>query len=320
MFSVEKQSCPSPTFLQKKKTSSSMTLACTLLTSEQDLSSIKEHVDISSLNQDFLLEILSTFLLRLTRLNDKRQEGKDPNEIPFSATSLKNPSLVFSAKNIPSISIQSYLHRILKYCPATNDVFLSLIIYLDRVVRNFNFSFLINSYNIHRFLIAGFTAGSKFFSDVFYTNIRYSKVGGIPVQELNHLELSFFLFNDFNLFITLEDLQSYADLLVSWHSHHTSPSPVLSLTPAANQSLYSTTASSSPSSPYPNPPSQRNSTTHSPAPTFPSSPKPKDSNHPPSQNTPQQHQKQQSESSPIYSTSPRQPTVDHKLLSSNSLG
>ncbi|WBW71880.1 cyclin pho85 family Psl1 [Schizosaccharomyces osmophilus] len=297
-----------------------MTLACTLLTSEQDLSNIKEHVDISTLNQDFLLEILSTFLLRLTRLNDKRQEGKEPNEIPYSATSLNNPSLVFSAKNIPSISIYSYLHRILKYCPATNDVFLSLVIYLDRVVRNFNFSFLINSYNIHRFLIAGFTAGSKFFSDIFYTNIRYSKVGGIPVQELNHLELNFFLFNEFNLFITLEDLQSYADLLVSWHSHRTSPSPVPSLTPTASQPVYPVSSTFHTSPPYANSPSQNDSTAHSSAPTFPTSPGHRDSNQLRSPNNPQQHPKQQRETTPVYSASPRRPTVDHKLLSSNSLG
>ncbi|EPY50675.1 cyclin pho85 family protein [Schizosaccharomyces cryophilus OY26] len=294
-----------------------MTLACTLLTSEQDLSNIKEHVDISTFNQEYLLEILSTFLLRLTRLNDKRQEGKDPNEVPFSATSLKNPSLVFSAKNVPSISIHAYLQRILKYCPATNDVFLSVLIYLDRIVRTFNFSFLINSFNVHRFLIAGFTAGSKFFSDVFYTNIRYSKVGGIPVQEMNHLELCFFLFNEFNLFITLEDLQSYADLLVYWYSNRTYPSPVSSLSPSTGNPVYP--VPSPPSPHYVGSPSQTDSSTHPPSSTFPASPGYKGTDQTQSSNAPQQ-QMQQRETTPIYSESPRRPTVDHKLLSSHSIG
>src|SRR5689334_8821517 len=60
-------------------------------------------------------------------------------------------------------------------------------------------TFMIDSYNIHRLLIAGVTVASKFFSDVFYTNSRYAKVGGLPQTELNQLELHFLLLNDFRL-------------------------------------------------------------------------------------------------------------------------
>ena len=37
-------------------------------------------------------------------------------------------------------------------------------------------TFVIDSYNVHRLVIAGVTVASKFFSDVFYTNSRYAKV------------------------------------------------------------------------------------------------------------------------------------------------
>lgn len=36
--------------------------------------------------------------------------------------------------------------------------------------------FAVDSFNVHRLLIAGVTVASKFFSDVFYTNSRYAKV------------------------------------------------------------------------------------------------------------------------------------------------
>jgi hypothetical protein len=36
--------------------------------------------------------------------------------------------------------------------------------------------FVVDSFNIHRLIIAGVTCSSKFFSDVFYTNSRYAKV------------------------------------------------------------------------------------------------------------------------------------------------
>lgn len=37
-------------------------------------------------------------------------------------------------------------------------------------------TFAVDSFNIHRLIIAGVTVASKFFSDVFYTNSRYAKV------------------------------------------------------------------------------------------------------------------------------------------------
>ena len=70
--------------------------------------------------------------------------------------------------------------RILKYCPASNEVFLSLLVYFDRMSKLAKEAngrmFVIDSYNIHRLVIAGVTVASKFFSDVFYTNSRYAKV------------------------------------------------------------------------------------------------------------------------------------------------
>ena len=37
-------------------------------------------------------------------------------------------------------------------------------------------NFVVDSFNIHRLVMAGVTCASKFFSDVFYTNSRYAKV------------------------------------------------------------------------------------------------------------------------------------------------
>lgn len=181
----------------------------------------------------------------------------------MGALGTPSSTLCFHARNVPSISIESYLLRILKYCPTTNDVFLSLLVYFDRMSRvalgaqpgSSNDGpagaaaglpeemisstgslptrpsspsprlspehahpgmkgFAVDSYNVHRLVIAGVTAASKFFSDVFYTNSRYAKVGGLPVHELNQLELQFLLLNDFKLVIPLDELQSYANQLL----------------------------------------------------------------------------------------------------------
>ena len=45
----------------------------------------------------------------------------------------------------------------------------------------------------------------------------YYQVGGLPLVELNHLELQFLLLNDFRLSISLEDLESYGTRLVDFY-------------------------------------------------------------------------------------------------------
>ncbi|KAL8365485.1 hypothetical protein RB595_004346 [Gaeumannomyces hyphopodioides] len=233
-----------------------------------------------------------------------------------------NSVLAFHGKNVPAITILSYLSRIHKYCPTTFEVFLSLLAYFDRMTERVNelvakseeekqgrsqrdqskrqqhdgedvvmgsdddeadggdgaggndddetdedladssddgnggndsarggrkrargsgksaasskedhaaaatgslasttaTYFVVDSYNIHRLIIAGVTCSSKFFSDVFYTNSRYAKVGGLPLAELNHLELQFLLLNDFRLAVPVEDLEAYATMLVEFYA------------------------------------------------------------------------------------------------------
>ncbi|RCK60647.1 PHO85 cyclin-7 [Candida viswanathii] len=146
--------------------------------------------------------------------------------------------LAFHGTNVPGISLQAYLARVLKYCPVTNEVFLSLLVYFDRIAKKANNLnqkkkhsssgdntdsgnsgeaeqlFVMDSYNIHRLIISGITVSSKFFLDIFYKNLRYAKVGGLPLEELNYLELQFLLLLDFKLMISVEDLQNYGDLLL----------------------------------------------------------------------------------------------------------
>lgn len=104
-----------------------------------------------------------------------------------SRSSLASPNspLTFHARSIPSISLESYLLRILRYCPTTNEVFLSLLVYFDRMSKLAQDAtgsrFAIDSYNVHRLVIAGVTVASKCFSDVFYTNSRYAKVSFVKL-------------------------------------------------------------------------------------------------------------------------------------------
>lgn len=119
--------------------------------------------DLASFPVAETISMLTCLLQKITTANDSIQQ-KQTNYTCFHARSL------------PSIDINAYLLRILKYCPCANECFLSLLVYFDRMSQNKLDPLRIDSYNIHRLVIAGIMVSSKFFSDIFYTNTRYAKV------------------------------------------------------------------------------------------------------------------------------------------------
>ena len=226
-----------------------------------------QQYEISGMPVTDVIEMVAGLLTKIITTNDRQHENLHRNIPPPEGTTGLSPQatsvLAFHGKNVPSITIASYLSRIHKYCPTTYEVFLSLLIYFDRMTEMVNsgalptFSgdephgrghsrvpsgassngssetavnsspggveadssprapvivsppgsdtsdsqdsnvrpspsllsalpdsdafdlshyFVVDSFNIHRLVIAGVTCASKFFSDVFYTNSRYAKV------------------------------------------------------------------------------------------------------------------------------------------------
>lgn len=262
--------------------------------------------EISGMPIGDIIEMVAALLTKITTTNDLQHDAMQRNVTHqqqanqnsesghgSSMSPLSTSVLAFHGKNIPAITILSYLSRIHKYCPTTYEVFLSLLVYFDRMTERVNDMvvkseearqratpetkaanseptasagdvemrqdegdevetdsdladdddeemedppskkgqatpdtptispatyFVVDSFNIHRLIIAGVTCASKFFSDVFYTNSRYAKVGGLPLAELNHLELQFLLLNDFRLAVPVEDLEAYATMLVEFYA------------------------------------------------------------------------------------------------------
>lgn len=205
-----------------------------------------------------VIEMVAGLLTRITTTNDRQHEHlhrqMPPPDGGGSLSQETASVLAFHGKTVPSITILSYLTRVHKYCPTTHEVFISLLVYFDRMAETVNsgrlrgmkraselsldtlaavaeasvqnaqgrrFSagnttstitppmrgnpatlerqlsssrrdlpspplsdsdfdlthfFVVDSFNIHRLIIATVTCASKFFSDIFYTNSRYAKV------------------------------------------------------------------------------------------------------------------------------------------------
>ncbi len=250
--------------------------------------------EISGMPIGDIIEMVAALLTKITTTNDLQHDAPNRNAHHLrqaqaqakgeegsgdsSMSPLSSSVLAFHGKNVPAITILSYLSRIHKYCPTTYEVFLSLLVYFDRMTERVNDMvtkseeirrvplerqqhaqpphpttaldpgsadkdtvmrdrdddeedssdttetdseladstdgdeasdgahtgterklvgsaaaaaaavanstgpnaqatyFVVDSFNIHRLIIAGVTCASKFFSDVFYTNSRYAKV------------------------------------------------------------------------------------------------------------------------------------------------
>lgn len=215
--------------------------------------------EISAMPVTDIIEMVAGLLTKITTTNDRQHQHEHihrhiPTPEGSSAVSQQTASVLsFHGKNVPNITILSYLSRIHKYCPTTYEVFLSLLVYFDKMTEMVNKTtlksfrsaansadrdimspgstasfhadqvkaqkstaatlgtplssasqgqddgqgfvqdvedesqklshcFVVDSYNIHRLVIAGVTCASKFFSDVFYTNSRYAKVSFLLVS------------------------------------------------------------------------------------------------------------------------------------------
>lgn len=224
--------------------------------------------EISGMPIENIIEMVAGLLTKITTTNDMQHEHLHRQiPTPDSSTAMSSQTtsvLAFHGKNVPSITILSYLNRINKYCPTSYEVFISLLVYFDRMTEkvnsgpiqnlremnqqatdrhsdgmrsppstqsmegvtstgpapaqtatppmsgefekhrssmvpgtphskphglespvgssldtdtlNLSHFFVVDSFNIHRLVIAGVTCASKFFSDIFYTNSRYAKV------------------------------------------------------------------------------------------------------------------------------------------------
>lgn len=227
---------------------------------------ISVRYEISAMPVSDIIEMVAGLLTKITTTNDRQHEHLHEHIPPPDGTAGLSPQassvLAFHGKNVPTITVLSYLTRIHRYCPTTYEVFLGLLVYFDRMTERVNSGslqslrqasrarhsrdvhdsmdgaadstassgvragvsgvasgrqstaatpplsassgvrdrssialspitpelsfdadpltlsqfFVVDSYNIHRLVIAGVTCASKFFSDVFYTNSRYAKV------------------------------------------------------------------------------------------------------------------------------------------------
>ncbi|KAI4338768.1 hypothetical protein MLD38_023782 [Melastoma candidum] len=146
-----------------------------------------------------MVRILSSLLENLAESNEREARPRVAS--------------VFHGLTRPAISVQQYLERIFKYANCSPCCLVVAYVYLDRFSRR-QPSLPINTFNVHRLLIASVLVAVKFMDDIYYNNAYYAKVGGISTAEMNFLEVDYLFGLGFDLSISPTTFYDYYNNLL----------------------------------------------------------------------------------------------------------
>lgn len=125
-----------------------------------------------------------------------------------------NTNFAFYSHKIPSISIDSYLKRIIDLalktssCKDNDSILISAFAYIDRLCKSKG-NICLSDYNIHKIFLIAILLSIKFNNDQHYSNQSYAKIGGIPLNELNMMEHEFFGIIEYELYISDDLYKTY---------------------------------------------------------------------------------------------------------------
>lgn len=138
---------------------------------------------------------------------------------------LNTPLTPFHVVN-PLPPLHDYIERLVELTAASNSVLLTACIYLDRLVVAEPHLFL-RSANIHKMFAVAFMLAFKFHEDDYLTSHFFSPALGIPIEELNQLEVYFLRCINYHLFVKADDFRDTQITLMASAIHSENGIPVL---------------------------------------------------------------------------------------------
>ena len=173
--------------------------------SKSSLYSTKNLINLKPKKEPFNQKSFSFSKIISELLTDICEEDRANND---SKLTLLKP---FISKKIPSISLNDYIERLLKYGKTFNEIIIIILIYLDTISAKHKIN--LNYYNIHKLIFGAFIVAIKFHEDEYYSMNYYSKLGGISKKEAINLEYEFMNLIDFKLFVNQQLYDKYYNYL-----------------------------------------------------------------------------------------------------------
>jgi hypothetical protein len=132
---------------------------------------------------------------------------------------------LFCGKEILKITHIDYLKRIWRYAlrggfgnpdilgfDESKALLIVALIYLDRLTKKVPSIFNIRSF--HRVFFMAIMMAIKFYNDHSYKNAYHANVAGVPIEELNDLEINFLKLIDFDLIVSAKELEEILEKIL----------------------------------------------------------------------------------------------------------
>jgi hypothetical protein len=107
---------------------------------------------------------------------------------------------IFNSTKPPRISIHDFIDRIIKYCKIDVATFVTMMIYIDKAREVVQFT----NFNIHKIILGSMICSIKYCNDEIYPNTFYARVGGIDLEEMNVIEITFCALLGFDFYVNHE--------------------------------------------------------------------------------------------------------------------
>lgn len=123
----------------------------------------------------------------------------------------------FHSACVSPISITNYIARVAKLGSCLVDHITLALFYVNRATEC-DPNLIIDQFTIHRLMITAIVIATKYDSDVYYKNSAYAKIGGLPVDELNSLEVAFLSSINYNLYVSPIEFKDFERSLLSQYT------------------------------------------------------------------------------------------------------
>ena len=157
------------------------------------------------INKDDIINFISSSFYSIINYNKtmKRKQSRGPNEPLYS-------------KNIPVLSLNKFLVRIMKYTECENNTLIVAYLYIMKLIENESFVLGIN--NAYRLLLGAVVLAKKVLEDIRFNNAYYCDIGGISVNELNMIEFRLFTRINFDVNLKMEDVNKVYSQIICFLS------------------------------------------------------------------------------------------------------
>eukprot|EP01063_Lacrimia_lanifica_P032047 TRINITY_DN5404_c0_g1_i5.p2 TRINITY_DN5404_c0_g1~~TRINITY_DN5404_c0_g1_i5.p2 ORF type:complete len:274 (+),score=66.24 TRINITY_DN5404_c0_g1_i5:55-876(+) len=135
------------------------------------------------------------------------------------------PLTYYDAEEVVDLDTADYLKRWSRHLRLPKAVFVVASVYLDRFVEKRKVS--ITHYNKFRALLCCLVTADKFLNDKCATNRHYAVVGGVELEELNHLERMFLADIRFGLYVSNSLYEQYCEAFEEQLAEEDEELPVL---------------------------------------------------------------------------------------------